>query len=203
MDSSLGAPTLSRNLRGVQRSLNDLITAQHEREADDLLEHLKDLEEASSSLQDLVTGERRNPSRSVVPASASDTVHLRAVLREASIIIEQCDIRVVALQSSLDDIAHERDSASYTTQESLLKNQTWYDDTMQALKLRAEVLRILFSAISVMAYKHESDDDGNLSPEARSRASTLHYQITLVEPKIHDAGAYTVQGVRTSRVLLL
>ena len=193
--NSLGTASLSRDLDGVQRSLERLNGSDPEQEATDLLEEIKDLVDINASLHELATRERRNPSLYPGSASPSDLVHLQSVFDGTSAITEECTVFARAIQSSLNDIVHERDAVGYTTRETMLRNQSWYDETCQALKLRAELLRALFSAINVLQHKNETDENGNLSSEARSFASTLQYQIALVDPKIHAADTHAASAV--------
>ena len=193
--NSLGTASLSRDLNGVQQSLESLDGSNLEQEATDLLEEIKDLVDINSSLNKLATRERRNPSVYPGSASASDLVHLQSVLDGIAATIEECAVFARAIQSSLNDITHERDAVGYTTHETRLGNQSWYDETCQALKLRTELLKALFSAINVLQHKNETDENGNLSSEARSFASTLQYQIALVEPKIYAADTHAVSAV--------
>ena len=193
--NSLGTACLSRDLDGVQRRLESLNSLDAEQEATDLLEQIKDLVDINASLNKLATRERRNPSIYPGSASASDIVHLQSVLNGIAAIIEECTVFARAIQSSLNDIAHERDAVGFTTHETRLKDQSWYDETCQALKLRTEVLKTLCSAVSVLQHKNETEEDGNLSFEARSSATTLRYQIALVDAKLHVTEGHAVSAV--------
>jgi hypothetical protein len=193
--NSLGTASLLRDLDGVQQCLESLHGSDPEQEATDLLEEIKDLVDINASLNKLATKERRNPSLYLGSASASDIVHLQSVLDGVAVTIEECTVFAGAIQSSLKDIAHERAAVGFTTRETRLGNQSWYDDTCQALKLRTEVLKALLSAINVLQHKNETDENGNLSSEARSLASTLQYQIALVDPKIYAAETHAVSAV--------
>ena len=192
---SLGTVSLSKDLDGVQQSLESLDASNPEQEATDLLEQIKDLVDINASLNKLVIRERRNPSFHPGSASASDLVHLQSVLDGIAATIEECTVFAKAIRSSLNDVTHERDAVGYLMDEARLENQSWYDETCQALKLRTEVLKALFSAINVLQHKNETDENGNLSSETRSFASTLQYQIALVDPKIYAAETHAVSAV--------
>ena len=193
--TSLGTAGLSKDLDGVRQSLERFNGPDPEQETIDLLEEIKDLIDINASLHELATRERRNPSLHPGSASASDLVHLQAVFDGTAAITEECMVFVRAIQSSLNDIAYERDVAGHTTRETMLGNQSWYNETCQALKLRAGVLRALFSAINVLQHKNDLDEGGNLSSEARSFASTLQYQIALVDSRIHATVAHAASAV--------
>ena len=193
--NSLGTVGLLNDLDGAQRLLEGLNSSSSEVEATDLLEQIKDLLDITASLNGLATRERRKPSPYLGLFSASDLVNLQSVVSNATTIIEECSMFARALQSSLKDIAHERDAVGYATPESHLRNQAWYDETYQALKLRTEVLRVLFSAINLLHLKNDRKDDDDISAEARSLASTLHYQIALVDPKVAITNDYSIAEV--------
>lgn len=205
--NSLGTASLSRNLDGVQQCLESLHGSDPEQEATDLLEVVKDLVDINASLNKLATKERRNPSIYLGSASASDIVHLQSVLDGIAATIDDCTVFARAIQSSLEDIAKHRAADSLPTREFRLGNQPWYNETCQALKLQTEVLKTLLSAINVLQHKNETDENGNLSFEARSFASTLQYQIALVDPKIYAAETHGVSAVcpelSTRNVLLM
>ena len=202
--NSLGTASLSRDLDGVQQCLENLDGSNPEQEATDLLEEIKDLVDINASLNRLATKERRKPSVYPGPASASDLVHLQAVLDGIAATIEECTVFARAIQSSLNDVAHERGVDGYMTRETRLGNQSWYYETCQALKLRTEVLKALLSAVNVLQHKNDIDENGNLSSEARSFASTLQYQIALVGPNIYAAETHAVSAVCSeSKVIIV
>ena len=203
---SLGTANLSRDLDGVQRQLESLDASDAEQEATDLLEQIKDLIAINTSLNELATRERRNPSVYPGSASASDIVHLQSVLDAVAATINECTVFAKAIQSSLNDIARGRNAVGFVTHETTLKNQSWYDETYQALKLRTEVLKTLCSAVHVLQHKNNTDENGNLSIEARSSATTLGYQIALVDAKLLATEAHTVLTVRcrsSNKIVLL
>jgi len=182
--NGLGTASLLRDLGIVQSCLERFDISSPESEAIDLLVQIKDLVDVTALLDGLATRERRNPSAQRKSLSASDLVHLHSVCSSAAAITQECAGIIGPLQSNLKRIAHERD-VGYTTPESRLGDQAWYDETYQALKLRTEVLRVVFSSINLLHHKNDTDEDGHLSAEARSSASTLHYWIALVDPKLH------------------
>lgn len=183
--SSLGTAHLLVDLNAAQRSLETFNALSPELEATDLLEQVKDLVNITASINDLAIRSRRNSSSYLESLSASDLVHLHSVLVGTASVIEECTMFIRAVQSSLKDVSQERNAVGYVTPESRLRNQAWYNETYQALKLQTEILRLLFSAINLLHHKNDTDEHGKLSAEARSFASTLHYQIELVYPKLH------------------
>ena len=184
--TGLGTASLLRDLEGLRKALEKLDTLSPEPEATELIEQVKDLVDISGSFNDLAMRERRKPSLHPGSASASDLIHLQSVLEGTAATTEECTVLTRAIQSSLDDIADERNAAGYATHESRLRNQVWYEELRQAFGLHTDVLRALSSAVNTLQFKHDTDEDGNLSPEARSAASTLHYQIALIDPKLNS-----------------
>ena len=192
---SLGTTGLLSDLDGVQRCLVTLNASNPETEVANLLEQIEDLLDVTASLNSLATKERRSPSVYPGAHSASDLIHLQSVVSGATTITEECSVFSRALESSLNAIARERDTIGYVTSENQLGNQAWYHETYEALKLRTEILRILLSAIDLLHRKNDRDQEDNLSAETRSLASTLHYQITLIRPKLscaHDRSIHEV-----------
>jgi hypothetical protein len=185
--NGLGTATLLRDLDSTQKVLEDLSVSVSELEVTELLEQIKDLIEITASIHELSTKRRRNYSATVGSLSTSDLMHLRPVLYSTATTTEECTIFVRALESSLKGIAQERGILGYTKPENELKSQVWYKDTHEALKLRTEVLRLLSSAINLLYHKHDTDKNGRLSATASNFATTLQYQITLVEPRIHGS----------------
>lgn len=127
--NSLGTAGFLNDLDGSKRSLEALNASGSESEVTDLLEQSKDLVDITASLNNLATKERRNPSAHSGALSASDLVHLQSVVGGTATIIEDCSMLIEALQSSLDNIAHERNAVGYAAPESQLRNQAWYEET--------------------------------------------------------------------------
>ncbi|KAF2799625.1 hypothetical protein K505DRAFT_265415 [Melanomma pulvis-pyrius CBS 109.77] len=166
----------------------------------ELLEQVKDLVAVTTSLDDLATSERRNCSARLKSLSAADLVHLNRICSSTAELTQECPDFLDPLKSSLEVLLHERDTdaASFTSSEDLLGEQAWYDETYKALKLRTEVLQVLLAAINVLQYKNDTDDDGNLSAEARSFSTTLPYRIALVNPKLHNAPAHSITSLQNA-----
>ena len=183
--NSLGAGSLLKDLQAALSALEKLNISVVEPEVTSLVEQIEDLIDIVRSFDHLATKERRHPSVHLKFHSANGLLHLQSVLDSTAAIIDECTLFIRPLQSSLEVIAHDRRVAGYTTTESRLENQAWYDETYQALALLAEVLRALFTAIDLLHYQHDTDENAQ-SLEARSSTSTqLHFQIGLVEQKLH------------------
>ncbi|KAK3935095.1 hypothetical protein QBC46DRAFT_272503 [Diplogelasinospora grovesii] len=196
--NSLGAGSLLRDLQAALSALENLNTSGAEPEVTSVVEQIGDLVDIVRSFDDLATKERRHPSVHQKFRSANGLLHLQSVLDSTSAIIDECTLFIRPLQSSLEAIAQERDGARYVTAESRLENQAWYNETCQALTLLAEVLRALFTAVYLLHYQHDSSDNAQ-SLEARSSTSTqLHFQIGLVEQKLHFNGRHDTIAVRNA-----
>jgi hypothetical protein len=183
--SNLGTASLLKHLdlaHTAVEKFNDVLDP--EPEATDLLEQIADLVVATVSLDDLATRERRNSSANRSHLSAADRLHLRSVCSSTATMTQECVEFIQPLRSRLEDIRGIMGSA---TVESRLESQDWYQETYEGLKLRTEVLRVLFSAINVLLHKNDTDEDGQLSNAALSSASALQYQIGVVNPKLHGA----------------
>ncbi|KAF2430668.1 hypothetical protein EJ08DRAFT_697146 [Tothia fuscella] len=196
--NSLGTATLLGDLDGAIRILESLNSTGSESAVTVLLEQIKDLIEITASIHELSTDRRRNSSATLGFLSASDLIHLRPVLYGTAATTEECSELISALQSSLNGIAQERSLIGYVTPESRLKNQPWYSEIYKALGLRTEVLRLLSSAINLLYHKHDADENGNLTATARNYASTLQFQITLVEPKLHNSAEHDTIALRSA-----
>jgi hypothetical protein len=182
---------LRKSLEGALSSIEKFNDVDHPGpEGTDLLEQIKDLLDVIISLDDLATRRRRNlvPTRSF---STTDLLHLETLGSNVATITQECMDFSDTLQSSLKDIIHGRD----TTTETRLSEQVWYDDTYQALKLRTETLRVLLSATNLVDHKGDVDEDGNLSNDAQSFASTLQYQIAVLKPKLDGADGQGMTAV--------
>lgn len=193
--NGLGTADLLSELNSALETLEALHTLNSESEAADLIEQIKDLVDITAALNDLATRERRNPSLYPGAFSAADLVHLQSIVRGVAMMAEECTMFTTALRASLNNISHERKEAGYPTPESQFRNQMWYDETFYALKLRTEVLRVLFSAINLLQHRGDEDEDDNLSKKTRSLASTLHYQITVVETNLRSANDHSTDEV--------
>ncbi|KAF1999644.1 hypothetical protein P154DRAFT_600220, partial [Amniculicola lignicola CBS 123094] len=190
--SSLGTATLLKDLEDSQSLVgkyND--SPSPDPKGIELLEQLKDLAAITNLLDDLATGERRGSKTRWTSLSSSDHIHLGAICASIITLIQECSEFLDPLQSSLVDLVHERATVAvrFASSDILLEEQAWYEDVYQALRLRTEVLQVLLAAVHVLQYKHETDDDGNLSTKAQSYATTLPYRIALVTPKLQDVPA--------------
>jgi len=198
----LGASGLLKDLRGVQDALETIsattTAADHEPELPRSLEQVGDLIDIVQSFNELATQERRNPSVHQKFRSANALLHLQSVLDSAAAILDECALFIRPLQSGLESIADQREAAGYVTTESRLEHQPWYEETLQALQLLTELLRALSTAIDLLQYQHGTNDDVQLL-EARSSTSTqLHFQIGLVEQKLHFDGPHNTIAVRNA-----
>jgi hypothetical protein len=181
--SNFGTAGLRKSLGGALSSIEKFNDVERpEPQGTDLLEQIRDLLDVTISLDDLATRHRRNllPKRSF---SATDLLHLESLGGNVATITQECMDLSDTLQSSLKDITHERDIHTHPG----LGEQVWYDETYQALRLRTETLRVLLSAINLVDHKDDADEDGSLSNDAQSFASTLQYQIALLKPKLDGA----------------
>ncbi|KAL2024434.1 hypothetical protein VTK56DRAFT_8245 [Thermocarpiscus australiensis] len=185
--SSIGTANLLRHLDNVNTLLERYNTISGpEPRATDLLEQVKDLAAVTSELDNISVRERRR-SAHLRSFSAADLVQLHSVCNCAAEVIQECIEFVEPLRSSVEDILHEQESLGYTAAAHRLGDQAWYDDIFEALKIRTDILQILFSAISLLHQKNDGDEDGNLPAEARSLASKLQYQIAFINPKLHGS----------------
>ncbi|KAI0122394.1 hypothetical protein F4814DRAFT_458068 [Daldinia grandis] len=173
--NSLSMAILLSRLKSIQALLERLSGANSESEMMNLLEQVKDLIDITSTLDDLATRERRNPLLILQPLSESDQLHLCRICTETAVIMNE----FIELLESLESILKE--SNHY---ESHLRGEKWYDETSQAWKLRTEVLRMLFSAITLLYHKNNTDENGNLSAETKTFAYRIDYQISLIESEI-------------------
>ncbi|KAI0458406.1 hypothetical protein F5B21DRAFT_26245 [Xylaria acuta] len=153
-----------------------------------LLEQIGDLIDIAHTFDEAATAERRNPSAHARLHSAGGLLHLESVLQSAADTIDECTLFIQLLQSTVEAAVRESDEAAYTTNETHLDNQAWYEEVYQDLRLRAEVLRALLTAIDLLLYRHDTDETAE-SLKKRSSASTrLHYQIGLVEQRLGSKG---------------
>jgi len=183
--SSLGTASLLKYLDGAHRAVERFNNVSNpESEATDLLEQITDLIVATVSLDDLAKRERRYSSPHLPHLSPADLLHLQSVCSRTATMTQECVEFIEPLRSRLEDVRGIMGSA---TAESHLKNQAWYQETYEGLRLRTEVLRVLFSALNVLLHKNDTDEAGQLSKEALSSASALQYQIGVVSPKLHAA----------------
>lgn len=99
------------------------------------------------------------------------------------------------LYSSIESLKHERGVTGYIENENRLENQAWYLETYQALRLFTEVLRALFTALDLLKYQDDNDEDTQALRARSSTATQLHFQISLVEQKLHADAQHDTEGV--------
>jgi hypothetical protein len=198
--SNLGTANLLKHLDGAQHAVekfNDVSIP--EPEAIDLLEQIKDLFAVTASLDELATKERRNSSAYPTRLSAADLLHLQSVCSSTASMTQECVEFIEPLRSRLEDLRGIMDSA---TREGQLRSQNWYPEIYEGLKLRTEIFQVLLSAINVLRHKNDANEKGQLSAEALSFASTLQYQIVLVNPKLQGANSESTTVVCLSSTSL-
>ncbi|KAK3346014.1 hypothetical protein B0T25DRAFT_612183 [Lasiosphaeria hispida] len=200
--SSLGASSLLRDLQAALATLERLNILVSEPEVTNLCEQIGDLVDIVLSFDNLATQERRHPTVHLKFRSAQALLHLQTLLSSTTAIIDECSALFIRpLQSNIEDLARTRDATgpSYIAPNDLVKEQSWYDEAYNGLRLLTEVLRVLFTAIDLLNHQHGVDDDAQ-SLEARSSTSTqLHFQISLVEQRLHLVdGRYDATTVRNA-----
>ncbi|KAH9905397.1 hypothetical protein F4778DRAFT_706498 [Xylariomycetidae sp. FL2044] len=184
--TNLGTAGLLRYLNGLQEWISRLNGIERaDPQGVDLSEQIKDLVAITVGIDELATRERRHFSTSVETLSANDLVHLHAVCNSIRALVQECTDLIEPLKSAIEDIVTRSDQSAYASTDDGLAAHPWYSDTYGALKIRTEALRVMLSCITLMQHKTRPGEDGNLSREARASASTLQYQIALVQPKIH------------------
>ncbi|KAF2829587.1 hypothetical protein CC86DRAFT_437443, partial [Ophiobolus disseminans] len=183
---SLGAGNLVRDLQATLGVLEKINVSGAEPEVASLVEQVSDLVDIVQEFDSLATRERRHPSIHLKIRSPSALLHLRAVLDSTATLINECSPFVRPLRSSLESFIHERDAVGYLGTENHLENQAWYEETYSALRLLAELLRALFTATDLLQYQDIDDEDAQLLKDRSSTATKLHFQIELVEQKLHS-----------------
>jgi len=195
MFDSLGAGYLLKDLQATLGVLEKINVSGAEPEVASLVEQVSDLIDIVHSFDHLATKERRHPSVHLKFRSPNALLHLQAVLDSTAAIIDECTPFVRPLQSSLEALKHERDVAGYIGTENRLENQAWYGETYQALRLLTELLRALFTAIDLLQYQDDTDEDTQSFKTRSSTATQLHFQIGLVEQKLHLNDQHDTDGV--------
>lgn len=156
---NLGAGILLKDLHATRGTLGSLDVSGSEPELTSLAEQVSDLIDIVSLFDQLATKERRHPSVHIKFRSPNTLLHLRAVLDSTVATIYECYPFVRPLQSSLETIKRERTDLGYITHENSLETQPWYDETYQAIRVLAELLRALFTAIDLLQYQDDPDED--------------------------------------------
>jgi hypothetical protein len=199
---NLGAGSLLKSVQITRQLLENLNISSSEPEVARVVELVSDLIDIVQSFEKLATKERRHPSihLNFRSQNASSLLHLRAILDSTSAIIDECRPFVRLLQPSLEALNHQRNVTGYVETQNRLENQAWYVETYQALSLFTELLRTLFTAINLLQYQDDIDEDTQ-SLKARSATATqLHYEITLVEQRLHISDQHDTGSVRISWV---
>jgi len=193
--NNLGTGSLLRDLLAARSAFEKLHISTTEPEVARLIEQIDDLIDIVSSFDNLATKERRHPSVHLTLRSANGLLHLQSVLDSTAAILDECTVFIRLLQSSPKIVGRERDTADYLTPERRLEGQAWYEETCQVLRLLTEILRALFTAIDLLHHQHDTDENAQ-SFEARSSTSTqLHFQIGLVEQKLHTSSGHNTDAV--------
>lgn len=187
---SLGASTLLRGLHATVKILERINISGSESEVAALAEQVSDLVAIVHSFEDLATQERRHASVQLRVRSPVAIIHLRTVLDSTAAIIHECAPFVRPLQSSLGAFDHEGNAARSTGIEYHLEEQPWYEETYQALRLFAEVLRALYTAIELLQFQEDFDEETQ-SPKTRSFIATqLYFQLSVAEQRLHANDQY-------------
>ncbi|KAF2096176.1 hypothetical protein NA57DRAFT_78947 [Rhizodiscina lignyota] len=184
---NFGTAVLLKHLTDVRSSVEKLINLNSEPEATNLLEQIKDLIAVTTSIDDLATQERRKSSEYLRLLSPKDHVYLQSVNSSTAAIVQDCVELIEPLRGGLDDLrsTREREAVEIIYQDSRLAEFGWFRETFQDLQLRTAVLQVMLSAMNFLRHKNDTDEEGNISAEARSLASMLQYEIASVKPKLH------------------
>ncbi|KAI0443815.1 hypothetical protein F4803DRAFT_561327 [Xylaria telfairii] len=159
-----------------------------------LVQQIDDLIYIASSFDDVATAERRNPSAHATPPSVGELLHLQSVLQSTAAVIRECTTFIQVLRSTVEAVTRDSDEGVATTNEPQLENQVWYEEVYQGLRLRAEVLGALSTAIDLLY-----DTDKTVQPlETRPLASRLHNQVMLVEQTLRSTSCRGVDDVQTA-----
>jgi hypothetical protein len=195
---NLGAGILLKSLQIIRSVLENLNVSGSEPEVASLVELVSDLIDIAQSFDQLATKERRHPSiqLKIQSQNASSLLHLRAVLDSTAAIIDECTPFIRPLQPSLEALSHERNVTGYVENENRLEYQAWYAETYQALNLFTELLRTLFTAINLLQYQDDTDEDMQSLKNRSATATQLHYEITLVEQRLHISDQHDTDVVR-------
>ncbi|KAI0399143.1 hypothetical protein F4802DRAFT_603270 [Xylaria palmicola] len=153
----------------------------------ELEEQLKDLIAVIQLIDEVATRERLGPSTSAKVPSAADVLLSQSACTSIAIVNQECIEFLEPIQSALEDYSHDRSHAGYTSSNSHLSSEPWYEELRDALKIRANVLRLLLTAIELLCMRNEQHVDDSLSAKAQSLASTLQYSIVLIEPQLQVA----------------
>lgn len=182
-----------KRLRDCIERFNDIPSP--EANAIELLEQIKDLVAVTRSIDDLATRERRYSSLRRNTLTAADTIHLQSVYTSTRHLVQDCIELIESFHPAVEDVIKDRNRIGYAAPETQLTGRPWYEEAYDALKLYAEVFRMLFSSITLLHNKNDTSEDGILSAEATISASTLQYQTALVESKLRNAGKHVTNEV--------
>ncbi|KAI1357978.1 hypothetical protein F5Y08DRAFT_131670 [Xylaria arbuscula] len=185
----VGARNFLNDLQATHSALDELRVPVAEPEIiTSLFEQIGDLVEIALSFDNIATNERRNPLAYARFHSAGGLLHLEMVVSSTAAVVDECTLFIQALKTTIEAAVRGSYDTAYATHETYLENEAWYE-LSQDLRLRAEVLRALFTAIELLHYEHDTSEISP-SPETRSSVSTrLHFQIGLVEQRLGAKGS--------------
>ncbi|KAI1174964.1 hypothetical protein F4777DRAFT_588826 [Nemania sp. FL0916] len=177
---------------GVRKLLDDLEAAQtvlKEFKASiaapdvitDLTEQIDDLFDIAGCFDRIATAERRNPSAHAKLNSAGGILHFESVLNSTAEVIDECTVFIQVLRSTVENVVRASGEAVCTASEAYFRNQDWYEEVYCDLRLRAEALRALFTAIDLLQCQNDTDDTSQYLKARSSISTQLHHQIGLVE----------------------
>lgn len=168
---SLGASDLLRDLHAITTVLENIDVSCDGAGVTSLVEQVSDLVDICQSFDRLATQERRHPSVHLQIRSPIALLHLRTVLDSTAAIIYECLPFARLLQSSLKAFDREVETTRHTGIDHHLEDQAWYGETFEALRLFKEVLRALYTAIELLQYQDDSNEDVQCS-KARTLRQT-------------------------------
>ncbi|KAI1262302.1 hypothetical protein F5Y18DRAFT_397927 [Xylariaceae sp. FL1019] len=202
----LGARSFLNDLQSAQKALESLkITVAPPEVVTSLTEQIDDLIEVAASFDHMATTERRNPSAHASLYSAGSLLHLESVVESTTEVVDECSLFTQLLQSTVEATTRERSENGYITSDIQLENQAWYEEVHQDLRLRAEVLRALFTAIDLLQYQNKADELSETLQKRSSTSTQLHFQIGLVEqrlgPKGHQGTDIVKNAVRAAKAV--
>ncbi len=150
-------------------------------------EQIKDLVAVAASLDDLAARERREYFPGLELSIAVQPVHLHSLCSCAAVITQECIDLVQPLQSNVRDLVHEKKIIGYVSTDRQLGNQDWFAEISMMLWDFAPEVLALVSAINLLFHKNDvENEDGDLSVEASTFASTFSIRSLLVNSKLHN-----------------
>ncbi|PSN64408.1 hypothetical protein BS50DRAFT_622987 [Corynespora cassiicola Philippines] len=190
----LGTGHFLKAVQAALKILENIYASDSDPEVASFVDQLSDLVHIVHSFHDLATkGRRQLPVR--IEFRWENTLnHLESVLDGTRAIISECTPVIRPLQSSLEALRIERQSLGYIDANTRLKNQSWYQDIYDALKIFTELLRVLFAGVDLLRYQDAANEDGQVLETRSLTAKQLSLQISKVEQKLnlyqqHNTGA--------------